>query len=195
MTKLRALSLSLAVVTAGVSEPAAAQDKSFSIPPAAIAALNGQSGGSSIDLLKNATSPGFAINFMVPMDHALNTQIVVRVYMLMQSGSPCTAATQLVNVGRRRPGQLAYVTTFPSIDRVVPAGSIEQTDFTAADNTVLVKTYYVRTPLAAPFNGLRPGDNINLRIQRLTADPSDTCTGTLSIWGADVRYTLATPPV
>lgn len=130
---------------------------------------------------------------MVPMDHAVSTQIIVRVYMVMQSGSPCTAATQLVNAGRRRPGQLAYVTTFPNIDRVVPAGSVEQTDFTAADNTVLVKTYVVRSPAAAPFNGLRAGDNINLRIQRLTADPADTCAGTLSVWGADVRYTLATP--
>lgn len=192
MKYLRTLSIALGAVSAALaSAPATAQDRSFSIPPGAMV---GSVQGTSVDLPKSGT-PVVAINFTVPMDHAPGTQIFVRVYMQMNAGSPCTAQTQLVTAARRRPGQVAYITTFPNIDRVVPIGGVEATDFAGADNTVVVKSYAVRTPAAAPFNGLRPGDNINLRIQRLSEDPSDICSGTLSVWGADVRYTLATPPV
>ena len=94
---------------------------------------------------------------------------------------------------RRRSGHLSSNTAAP-VDRIAPQGGVETTDFPATANIILVKKYIVRAPLTAPFQGLRRGDGIDIRMDRDAADATDTCTGTVFVSHVDVTYTSISAP-
>jgi hypothetical protein len=171
---------------------ASAVDKS-SLGPGALTVEGAVTVTGSVNLPKSSAGR-FFVNFVVPIDHAINTPIAVRVYMQTAQAS-CVMGTRLGAATRRRAGQQGSATAFPNVDRITPVGGVEETAMPAAIGETIVKNYTVRTPLAASFAGLRPGDGIVLRIDREPTDPVDTCTTTLFVTHIDVRYTstAATP--
>jgi hypothetical protein len=175
--------------TLAISLPgsAGAVDRSFSLSPAALTVEGAATKSSSVNLLKSG--PGlFWVNFVVPLDHAINTPISVRVYMQTPQAS-CVVATSLGGATRRRAEQPDSTTLPPNVDRITPLGGIEETQMPATAGVTIVKTYIVRTPLAAPFTGLRAGDGLELRIYRFPTAPIDTCIGLLVVRHVEVRYT------
>ncbi len=184
------LSAVLVVVLPGV---AGAADRSFSLGPAALHVEATATQGSTVNLPKSGLG-AFRISFVVPLDHAINTPITVRVYMLTSQAS-CVVATRVGSATRHRAGQTGSSTVAPNVDRITPGGEIEETAMPASTGAIVAKTYTVRTPLAGPFAGLRSGDGISIRIDRDATQPNDTCATTLFVTHVDVRYTstAATP--
>jgi hypothetical protein len=166
----------------------AADNRSFSLAPASLHIEGTAVAGPTVILPKSGTST-FNISFVVPLDHQPDTRILVNVYMQHPAAGPCTAATRLGSVARRRLNKVRSFTVTPNIDRVEPAGGVEATSFAATASTVARKTYIVRTPMAASFTGLRASDGINLSVDRVSTDAADTCSAQVLVAHVEITYT------
>jgi len=171
--------------------PAMAQDRSFGLSPASLAVGGTATQTSTVNLPKSGTGI-FYINFVVPSDHAPNTNITVSVYMQAPVTS-CTAATKLSSVTRRRVGSTSYNTSAPNVDRVAPFPKVETTAFPAA-GTIVAKNYIVRRPQSGPFTKLLAGDGIGLRVDRVSTDPADTCDASVFVSHFGEKYTSVAAP-
>lgn len=176
-----------------IAAPAEAQDRSFSLNAAALVPSGTATQSSTINLPKSGTG-SFFISFAVPLDHERNTPITLRVHLQQPAAGPCTAATLLHSAARRRVGHVSLTTTTPNVDRIVPVGFVETTDFPATPGIVVAKNYIVRTPQTGPFGGLRAGDGFAIRIDRVSTDAADTCTGNVFVILVEVLYTSAAAP-
>jgi hypothetical protein len=166
----------------------AAENRSFSLAPGSLYAQGTAVAAQTIVLPKSGIS-AFNISFTVPLDHEPDTRILVNVYMHQATAGPCTAATRLGSVARRRLNKVRTITEAPNVDGVDPAGGVEHTTFAATALTVAKKTYIVKTPMAASFTGLRASDGINLRVDRISTDAADTCSAEVLVAHVEIRYT------
>lgn len=174
----------------GWHRSAEAAERSFSISPESLTVQGAASKGGTLNMPKSAQG-GFVVVFVVPVDHAVNTPIKVRIYS-SAAAPPCAASLRILAAARRRISRPEAISLHPSIDRMAPVGS-EAISYLTDDDGDLVngKTYLVQTPQSAPFTGLRAGDQISLRIERIVTEPSDTCAGFVIVRAVDVRYTVA----
>jgi hypothetical protein len=193
MRLLRQVSLAVACLGFAMATPAAAQNRSFDLGAASLAVFGTATQTSTINLPKSGTS-SFFINFVVPLDHAIDTDIRVRVYMQEPTGAACTAATLLAAATRRRIGKAGHNTGSPNVDRITPAGGVQTTAFPPSGGTIVAKDYIVRRPQFAPFKRLRAGDGISIRVDRVSTDPADTCANSVFVSHVDVRYTSVEAP-
>lgn len=186
MTSIARLLLVGSALACGIGTATAAE-RSISVPPESITVQGGAIKTSTVNLPKSSLG-SIRIVFAVPADHAINTAIKVRIFATSAS-APCDAVLRVATATRIRANQLSSNSIHPTVDRVEPSGS-EVISF-AATGAVNLKTYIVRTPLAASFNGLRAGDLIAIRFDRVVTEPTDTCAGFVFVQGADIRYTVA----
>lgn len=180
-------SIGLASVLGGLT-PSHAAERAIYLAPAALSPGNGATVGSPINLPDTA-NPGFFMSFALPPDYALNTTAKVRIYLSTPTPpSDCNVILRVFQAVRRRAGEPAYSSVHPNIDRVTLVGGEATT--MPSTGAIVVKTVTVRPPLSAPFTGLRVGDLVTLRIDRMGTDGGDTCTGFLFVQGVEIRYAV-----
>jgi hypothetical protein len=160
----------LAAALAFSTTPAAAAVASLTFPLNAAGFQNGATGGSTINL-GNAGNPGFILNFVLPRDYQPGGAIRV-VFYLQSAGSPCTARIAETQTRRIRPGGFISIGSMTGNPRIA-----------ITEQSVAVRQYVVND--VASF---LPGDAMTIFFTRETDDPSDTCAGTVFVYGIDIRY-------
>jgi len=160
-----------------IALPAFAGKSSFSVGTSS-AALTGNAGyGLGIVLTGSGTS-GFAFNFMLPGDYKPDSAVKI-MFDLVSMVGPCSFRLTPSSMSRTRTGALFS----GGLGGLMVKGG-DTVNF-GSPYVIRSKTYVLRP--GGTLSGQKPGDFIQLGIERDADQASDTCPG-LGVMGIEVRY-------
>jgi hypothetical protein len=170
----------IALLAAATATPALAKQRAISIPAAAIEPLLGAALQGGAISLPDAGAPLVSLGFRLPPDYKPGTVVKLRLQGLFSDS--CAVVLDVETIIRLRNGREGYGST----ERITPLTATivsPGVDFSAG------KTFEIRSPLAGPFKGQKPGDTFIVKISRNSGHTADTCVNPFRLAVAEVRYT------
>lgn len=169
---------------------AAAYDRSFAIADSMMSIVGSTERSGVLLLLPDNGLGIVALDFSLPDDYERNTRWRLSVLVAATGDVTCDAHFAPVLFARRRGGVQPAVTGGGSGTGMNSANGTATVGFTP--NTHAEKLFPIERAASGTFSEMLPGDVLTVGLARNGTSAPDTCTGSVSVHGADVRYTV--PP-